>query len=129
WGARRGDARRGRRGRRRPARPPRPPPRSWPRSASGSPSRKPCAPSSSRASAGSMTPGGSATGVIVRLDTVDSTQSVAFALAERGATDRTVVVADQQLAGRGRRGRTRRAPARTPPPRPLTLPPPLPPSP
>src|SRR5262249_7991354 len=113
WGARRGDARRGRRGRRRPARPPRPPPRSWPRSASGSPSRKPCAPSSSRASAGSMTPGGSATGVIVRLDTVDSTQSVAFALAERGADDRTVVVADQQLEGRGRRGRSWRAPAGT----------------
>jgi len=60
-----------------------------------------------------MTPGGSATGVIVRLDTVDSTQSVAFALAERGAADRTVVVADQQLAGRGRRGRTSRAPAGT----------------
>ena len=60
-----------------------------------------------------MTPGGSATGVIVRLDTVDSTQSVAFALAERGAADRTVVVADQQLAGRGRRGRTWRAPAGT----------------
>ena len=60
-----------------------------------------------------MTPGGSATGVIVRLDTVDSTQSVAFALAERGAAVRTVVVADQQLAGRGRRGRTWRAPAGT----------------
>jgi len=60
-----------------------------------------------------MTPGGSATGVIVRLDTVDATQSVAFALAERGAADRTVVVADQQLAGRGRRGRTWRAPAGT----------------
>ena len=60
-----------------------------------------------------MTPGGSASGVIVRLDTVDSTQSVAFALAERGAADRTVVVADQQLAGRGRRGRTWRAPAGT----------------
>ena len=42
---------------------------------------------------------------IVRLDQVDSTQTVAFALAERGATDRTVVVADQQAAGRGRRGR------------------------
>ena len=48
---------------------------------------------------------------IVRLDTVDSTQSVAFALAERGAPDRTVVVADQQSAGRGRCGRTWRAPA------------------
>ena len=60
-----------------------------------------------------MTPAGSASGVIVRLETVDSTQSVAFALAERGAADRTVVVADQQLAGRGRRGRTWRAPAGT----------------
>jgi BirA family transcriptional regulator, biotin operon repressor / biotin---[acetyl-CoA-carboxylase] ligase len=60
-----------------------------------------------------MTPGGSAPGVVVRLDTVDSTQSVAFTLAERGAADRTVVVADQQLAGRGRRGRTWRAPTGT----------------
>ena len=60
-----------------------------------------------------MMAAGSASGVIVRLDTVDSTQSVAFALAERGAADRTVVVADQQLAGRGRRGRTWRAPAGT----------------
>jgi BirA family biotin operon repressor/biotin-[acetyl-CoA-carboxylase] ligase len=60
-----------------------------------------------------MAPGGSAPGVIVRLDTVDSTQSVAFALAERGAADRTVVVADQQLAGRGRRGRSWSAPAGT----------------
>jgi BirA family transcriptional regulator, biotin operon repressor / biotin---[acetyl-CoA-carboxylase] ligase len=60
-----------------------------------------------------MMAAGSASGVIVRLDTVDSTQTVAFALAERGAADRTVVVADQQLAGRGRRGRTWRAPAGT----------------
>jgi BirA family transcriptional regulator, biotin operon repressor / biotin---[acetyl-CoA-carboxylase] ligase len=60
-----------------------------------------------------MTTGGSAPGVVVRLDTVDSTQSVAFTLAERGAADRTVVVADQQLAGRGRRGRAWRAPAGT----------------
>jgi len=60
-----------------------------------------------------MAPGGSTPGVIVRLDTVDSTQSVAFALAERGAADRTVVVADRQLAGRGRRGRTWSAPAGT----------------
>ena len=50
---------------------------------------------------------------IVRLDQVDSTQTIAFALAERGATDRTVVVADQQAAGRGRRGRVWQAPART----------------
>jgi len=55
----------------------------------------------------------SAPAAIVRLDTVDSTQSVAFGLAERGAADRTVVVADQQLAGRGRRGRIWRAPAGT----------------
>jgi BirA family transcriptional regulator, biotin operon repressor / biotin---[acetyl-CoA-carboxylase] ligase len=60
-----------------------------------------------------MTPGGSALGVVVRLGTVDSTQSVAFALAERGAADRTVVVADQQLAGRGRRGRIWSAPTGT----------------
>jgi BirA family transcriptional regulator, biotin operon repressor / biotin---[acetyl-CoA-carboxylase] ligase len=60
-----------------------------------------------------MAPAASAPGVIVRLDTVDSTQSVAFALAERGAADRTVVVADRQLAGRGRRGRTWSAPAGT----------------
>jgi len=60
-----------------------------------------------------MMVGGSTAGVIVRLATVDSTQSVAFGLAERGAADRTVVVADQQLEGRGRRGRTWRAPAGT----------------
>ena len=55
----------------------------------------------------------SAPAAIVRLDTIDSTQSVAFGLAERGAADRTVVVADQQLAGRGRRGRIWQAPAGT----------------
>jgi BirA family biotin operon repressor/biotin-[acetyl-CoA-carboxylase] ligase len=58
-----------------------------------------------------MTPGASVPGVVVRLGTVDSTQSIAFALAERGAADRIVVVADEQLAGRGRRGRTWSAPA------------------
>jgi BirA family biotin operon repressor/biotin-[acetyl-CoA-carboxylase] ligase len=42
---------------------------------------------------------------IVRCGVVDSTQRVAFALAEAGAADRTVVVADTQTAGRGRRGR------------------------
>ncbi len=42
---------------------------------------------------------------IVRRAVVDSTQRVAFALAEAGAADRTVVVADTQTAGRGRRGR------------------------
>jgi BirA family biotin operon repressor/biotin-[acetyl-CoA-carboxylase] ligase len=60
-----------------------------------------------------MMAAGSASGVIVRLDTVDSTQTVAFALAERGAADRTVVIADQQAAGRGRRGRVWQAPPRT----------------
>jgi BirA family biotin operon repressor/biotin-[acetyl-CoA-carboxylase] ligase len=34
-----------------------------------------------------------------------STQEVALVMAERGAADRTVVVADTQTAGRGRRGR------------------------
>ena len=57
--------------------------------------------------------GASPTAAIVRFETVESTQSVAFALAERGAADRTVVVADQQSAGRGRRGRTWQAPAGT----------------
>lgn len=42
---------------------------------------------------------------VVRLGVVDSTQAVAFALAEQGAPDRTVVVAEHQTAGRGRRGR------------------------
>jgi biotin-(acetyl-CoA carboxylase) ligase len=43
---------------------------------------------------------------IVRLAVVESTQAAAFDLAAEGAVDRTVVVADHQLAGRGRRGRT-----------------------
>ena len=43
--------------------------------------------------------------LIVRLGRVDSTQAVAFALAADGAADGTVVVADSQTAGRGRRGR------------------------
>lgn len=42
---------------------------------------------------------------IVRLGTVDSTQAAAFDLAAGGAADRTVVLADHQIAGRGRRGR------------------------
>jgi BirA family biotin operon repressor/biotin-[acetyl-CoA-carboxylase] ligase len=42
---------------------------------------------------------------IIRMDSVTSTQSVAFELAERGAADGTLVVADTQTAGRGRRGR------------------------
>lgn len=42
---------------------------------------------------------------IVRLDAVDSTQTMAFDLAASGAADGTVVVADYQRQGRGRRGR------------------------
>jgi BirA family biotin operon repressor/biotin-[acetyl-CoA-carboxylase] ligase len=42
---------------------------------------------------------------IIRLHAVDSTQRAAFELAENGAPDRTVVVADTQTAGRGRYGR------------------------
>jgi BirA family biotin operon repressor/biotin-[acetyl-CoA-carboxylase] ligase len=42
---------------------------------------------------------------VLRLGAVDSTQRVAFALAEQGAADGTVVVASSQHAGRGRRGR------------------------
>jgi BirA family transcriptional regulator, biotin operon repressor / biotin---[acetyl-CoA-carboxylase] ligase len=42
---------------------------------------------------------------LVRLGRVDSTQTVAFALAADGAVDRAVVVAQAQTAGRGRRGR------------------------
>ena len=43
---------------------------------------------------------------IVRFSVVESTQTTAFALAAEGAPDRTVVVADHQSSGRGRRGRT-----------------------
>jgi BirA family transcriptional regulator, biotin operon repressor / biotin---[acetyl-CoA-carboxylase] ligase len=49
---------------------------------------------------------GAAAPAVLRLGRVDSTQAVAFALAAEGAADRTVVVADSQAAGRGRRGRT-----------------------
>jgi BirA family biotin operon repressor/biotin-[acetyl-CoA-carboxylase] ligase len=42
---------------------------------------------------------------IVHLRAVDSTQTHVFALAAGGAPDGTVVVADVQTAGRGRRGR------------------------
>jgi BirA family biotin operon repressor/biotin-[acetyl-CoA-carboxylase] ligase len=41
---------------------------------------------------------------IVRLGRVASTQPIAFALAAEGAPDGTVVIADSQTAGRGRRG-------------------------
>lgn len=43
---------------------------------------------------------------LVHLERVDSTQTTAFTLAADGAEDRTVVVADYQASGRGRRGRT-----------------------
>jgi BirA family biotin operon repressor/biotin-[acetyl-CoA-carboxylase] ligase len=42
---------------------------------------------------------------LVHLERVDSTQTTALALAADGADDRTVVVADYQASGRGRRGR------------------------
>jgi BirA family biotin operon repressor/biotin-[acetyl-CoA-carboxylase] ligase len=44
------------------------------------------------------------TPAVVRMGSVLSTQSVALELAEQGAADRTVVIADHQTAGRGRRG-------------------------
>ena len=44
-------------------------------------------------------------------DAIDSTNLQAKRLAEEGAPDGTVVVADQQSAGRGRRGRTWASPA------------------
>ena len=51
--------------------------------------------------------------MIVHLPRVDSTQGTIFDLAGQGASDRTVVVADYQAAGRGRRGRAWDAPAGT----------------
>jgi len=50
---------------------------------------------------------------IVHLPRVDSTQGTIVDLAGQGASDRTVVVADYQAAGRGRRGRAWDAPAGT----------------
>ena len=50
---------------------------------------------------------------IVHLPRLDSTQGTIFDLAGQGASDRTVVVADYQAAGRGRRGRAWDAPAGT----------------
>jgi BirA family biotin operon repressor/biotin-[acetyl-CoA-carboxylase] ligase len=43
---------------------------------------------------------------IIRLDSVTSTQDVAFHLAEHGAPEGTTVVAQHQTGGRGRAGRT-----------------------
>lgn len=55
-----------------------------------------------------MTSGGEVAldGEVIRFPVVTSTQAVAFELAARGAADRTVVVAETQTAGRGRRGRS-----------------------
>ena len=50
---------------------------------------------------------------VVHLPRVDSTQSTIFELAAQGAPDRSVVVADYQAAGRGRRGRAWDAPPGT----------------
>ena len=43
---------------------------------------------------------------ILRYGRVESTQAIVFAMAAEGAADRTVILADSQAAGRGRRGRT-----------------------
>src|SRR5438309_2229187 len=69
------------------------------------PSRGPCAPSSPRAWGGSMRAPAKLSPPVVRLPSVESTQAVAWRLAAEGSPDRTVVVADHQSAGRGRRGR------------------------
>jgi BirA family biotin operon repressor/biotin-[acetyl-CoA-carboxylase] ligase len=50
-------------------------------------------------------------GRIVVLDSVDSTNDALRRLAARGAADRTVVVAGEQSAGKGRRGRVWESPA------------------
>ena len=49
--------------------------------------------------------------VIIHLRSTTSTNDVAAELAHQGAQDGTVVVADRQSAGRGRRGRSWQAPA------------------
>lgn len=50
---------------------------------------------------------------VVCYETVDSTQAVAKALAAQGAAEGTLVIAEEQSAGRGRLGRRWLAPART----------------
>ena len=49
---------------------------------------------------------------IIRLDSVDSTNTYLMSLAAQGAEEGLVVIADRQTAGRGRRGRSRRDPDR-----------------
>ena len=48
---------------------------------------------------------------LIYLDTADSTNARAFELAERGAAEGTVVIAEQQTAGKGRMGRRWASPA------------------
>ena len=43
---------------------------------------------------------------IIRLDSIDSTNTYLMSLAAQGAAEGLVVIADQQTAGRGRRGRS-----------------------
>lgn len=50
--------------------------------------------------------------IIIRLRRTTSTNDVAADLARRGAEDGTVVIADEQTAGRGRRGRSWQSPPR-----------------
>lgn len=50
---------------------------------------------------------------LVWLDTVDSTNTLAKRLAAGGATHGTVIIADHQTGGRGRRGRSFHSPAGT----------------
>lgn len=49
--------------------------------------------------------------MIHRFETIDSTNTFAKALAERGAPDGTIVIAQQQTGGRGRLGRSFHSPA------------------
>ncbi len=58
-----------------------------------------------------LPPGGRLAGPLHAFAAVDSTQAVARRLAEAGASEGTLVVADFQRAGRGQRGRSWTAPA------------------